>query len=62
MVPPSQPLGSKDAEGESHESSEAEGNVEKVKRRQLLQVCKEQVSDDRVRGLRGMQVIRLKNA
>ena len=62
MVSPSQPLGGTDAEGEGHEISEAEENVEKVKHRQLLQVCQEQVGEDRVSGLWGMQVIRVKNA
>ena len=62
MVPPSQPLGGTDGEGEGHEISEAEENVEKVKHRQLLQVCQEQVGEDRVSGLWGMQVIRVKNA
>ena len=62
MVPPSQPLRGTDAEGEGHEISEAEENVEKVKHRQLLQVCQEQVGEDRVSGLWGMQVIRVKNA
>ena len=62
MVPPSQPFGGTDAEGEGRENSEAEENVEKVKHRQLLSVCQEQVGEDRVRGLWGMQVIRVKNA
>ena len=62
MVPPSQPFGGTDAESEGRENCEAEENVEKVKHRQLLQVCQEQVGDDRVRGLWGMRVIRVKNA
>jgi len=62
MVPSSQPIGGTDAEGEGDENSQPEENVEKVKHRQLLQVCQEQVGEDRVRGLWGMQVIRVKNA
>lgn len=58
----SQPVGGTDAEGKGDENSEAEDDVEKVKHRQLLQVCQEQVGEDRVRGLWGMQVIRVKNA
>lgn len=51
MMPSSQPVGGADAEGEGRENSEAEENVEKVKHRQLLSVCQEQVGEDRVRGL-----------
>lgn len=62
MMAPSQPVGGTDAEGEGRENSQAEENVEKVKHRQLLQVCQEQVGGDRVRGLWGMQVIRVKKS
>ena len=62
MVPSSQPVGGTDADSKGCKNCEAEENVEKVKHRQLLSVCQEQVGEDRVRGLWGMQVIRVKNA
>lgn len=53
MARPSQPLSgtAADADAEGCKNCEAEENVEKVKYRQLLQVCQEQVGEDCVRGL-----------
>jgi hypothetical protein len=62
MVPPSHPLDGTDADCEGCENREAEGNVEKVKHRQLLQECQEQVGEDRVRKLWERRTIRVKNA
>lgn len=62
MAPPSQPIEGADAGGAGCKNFEAEENVEKVKHRQLLSVYQEQVGEDRVRGLWGMQVIRVKNS
>ena len=51
MAPPSQPIEGADAGGAGCKNFEAEENVEKVKHRQLLQVCQEQAGEDCVRGL-----------
>ena len=51
MAPPSQPIEGADAGGAGCKNFEAEENVEKVKHRQLLQVCQEKAGEDCVRGL-----------
>jgi hypothetical protein len=62
MVPPSQPFSGTDAKCEGRKGCKSDEHVEKVKHRQLLQEFEEHVSDDRVRELWGMQVIRVKDA
>ena len=46
MAPPSQPIEGADAGGAGCKNFEAEENVEKVKHRQLLQVCQEKAGED----------------